>query len=70
MNIFKHRRRLYLLCIDFLIIFCTYLAIVAANTLLGGKDLKIYAYALDFCFSVAVIFILRIVFATYNNVWR
>ena len=70
MSIFTPRRRLYLLGIDFLIVFCTYLAIVALNTMLNGKTLSIPAYAIDFAFSAVVIFISRFAFRTYNNVWR
>ena len=70
MSIFTSRRRLCLVGVDFLIVFCTYLAIVALNTMLKGYSLTVPAYALDFSFSVAIIFVSRIFFRTYENVWR
>ena len=57
MSIFMPRRRLYLVGIDFLIVLCTYLAIIALTVFLGAYRLTLIGYTLDFAFTVAVIFI-------------
>ena len=70
MSIFMPRRRLYLVGIDFLIVLCTYLAIIALTGFLGAYRLTLLGYALDFAFTVAVIFISRMILRSYDNVWR
>ena len=70
MSKIKVTRRTYLFCIDFLIALASYLAIIAIGAIFGEGYQGVYAYAISFAVFAICIFVSRLIFKTYVNVWR
>ena len=70
MDKLKVKRRTYLFGIDFLIALASFLVILAIGALFGEGYLGVDAYAISFGAFVFCVFVSRLLFKTYVNVWR
>ena len=67
---FLNKRKLYLFGIDLAILFCTFTLSVLMSAVSGGFNLGFLGYLAAFSIFAAVIFASRILFSSYNNIWR
>ena len=70
MNIFKSKRRLTLIAIDFCILLFAYLGICALMYMDSSLNLKPMAYICNFLIFTFFIFASRVFFKVYSNIWR